>query len=120
MSNKMPGYDTFGPQYPPEWDKVVMETCTICGAEEPDEVMTSDNDGNIFCPKCQGEKEDAFEYHYKAVFFDEGGMFLDREHFSIWSTDRDEARCEADELAEEYAENIDAYGFDLTLEDVTG
>ena len=50
--NRMPGYDTFGPQYPPEWDKVDTEICTICGQEWPEDEMTGDNEGNIICPEC--------------------------------------------------------------------
>jgi hypothetical protein len=50
---KMPGYDTFGPQYPPEWDKPNLVECSSCLIEFDEDWATTDEEGNIICPDCE-------------------------------------------------------------------
>ena len=51
MSNREIGYDTFGPQYPPEWDKIIYDRCDHCGRMvNEDEITMYDN--NQFCEEC--------------------------------------------------------------------
>jgi len=54
---RMPGYDTFGPQYPPAWDKVYKVICSRCGQEFNEDYAT-EIDGDIVCPECLEEEED--------------------------------------------------------------
>jgi len=58
---RQPGYDTFGPQYPPEWDEVRMVRCVVCGSMVPDdETVPGRNkygDRGHVCPDCLDDED---------------------------------------------------------------
>lgn len=64
-------------------------------------------------------------YSYVVKFYNEAGLYLDTEHITVKGQgiddpelQRDEAWCEADDLAEEMMEELNASEYELTLEDV--
>jgi len=52
------GYDTFGPEYPPEWDEVRIVRCAVCGREFPEDECIIDivyGQKGWVCPDCVRE-----------------------------------------------------------------
>ncbi len=51
MSKIEPGYDTFGPQYPQEWDEDLFP-CDCCGVKLPGNALYKGDDEQYYCKKC--------------------------------------------------------------------